>query len=178
MEEAGKLETRTLFAGRQGGTVARAGGNTCGPVSARLAKGPPRSPRRIRTTPDSYLSGIDSDGKVAKASARRRFRALELNSGRTGRLTSRVGHGYQLLRLTLERKHFYPLDPNSPSPIIAAALKAAGLVQELIRRRLLAMGTKGLPSTPCKSSRSTVSFGVANGDTFDTMHFEYRPELL
>jgi len=32
----GKLETRALFAGSQGGTVARAGGNTCGPLSARL----------------------------------------------------------------------------------------------------------------------------------------------
>src|SRR5262245_66657720 len=35
-QQASKLETRALFAGSQGGTVARAGGNTCGPLSARL----------------------------------------------------------------------------------------------------------------------------------------------
>jgi hypothetical protein len=33
---ASKLETRALFAGSQGGTVARPNGNTCGPLSARL----------------------------------------------------------------------------------------------------------------------------------------------
>src|SRR5260370_25623512 len=45
-QQAGKLETRALFAGSQGGTVARPSGNTCGPLSARLdLKGPavPRS---------------------------------------------------------------------------------------------------------------------------------------
>src|SRR6516165_3776450 len=35
-QQASKLETRALFAGSQGGTVARAGGNACGPLSARL----------------------------------------------------------------------------------------------------------------------------------------------
>src|SRR5262249_19775344 len=35
-QQAGKLETRALFAGSQGGTVARAGGDACGPLSARL----------------------------------------------------------------------------------------------------------------------------------------------
>src|SRR5215475_13926499 len=35
-QQAGKLETWALFAGSQGGTVAPAGGNACGPVSARL----------------------------------------------------------------------------------------------------------------------------------------------
>src|SRR2546430_7548190 len=35
-QQAGKLETRALFAGSQGGTVARAGGNAYGPLSARL----------------------------------------------------------------------------------------------------------------------------------------------
>src|SRR5262249_43160918 len=35
-QQAGKLETRALFAGSQGGTVARAGGNACGPLSVRL----------------------------------------------------------------------------------------------------------------------------------------------
>src|SRR5262249_58419217 len=31
-QQAGKLETRALFAGSQGGTVARPSGNTCGPL--------------------------------------------------------------------------------------------------------------------------------------------------
>jgi hypothetical protein len=35
-QQASKLETRALFAGSQGGTVAPAGGNTCAPRSARL----------------------------------------------------------------------------------------------------------------------------------------------
>ena len=35
-QQAGKLETRALFVGSQGGTVARASGNTCGPPSERL----------------------------------------------------------------------------------------------------------------------------------------------
>src|SRR5262245_63478544 len=43
-QQAGKLETWALFAGSQGGTVARAGGNTCGPLSARLDLRPPRFP--------------------------------------------------------------------------------------------------------------------------------------
>src|SRR5262249_47356999 len=37
-------ETRALFAGSQGGTVTRAGGNTCGPLSARLDLKTPRGP--------------------------------------------------------------------------------------------------------------------------------------
>jgi hypothetical protein len=44
-QQAGKLETRALFAGGQGGTVARAGGNTCGPPSARLDLKAPAVPR-------------------------------------------------------------------------------------------------------------------------------------
>src|SRR5512132_4418479 len=67
-QQAGKLETRALFAGSQGGTVARAGGNACGPLSARLDLNTDH-----RTI---YLTGIDANGKVARASARRRFRAL------------------------------------------------------------------------------------------------------
>src|SRR5262249_9130372 len=35
-QQAGKLETWALFAGSQGGTVARAGGNTCAPLSAHV----------------------------------------------------------------------------------------------------------------------------------------------
>src|SRR5215468_2912740 len=33
-EQAGKVEARLLFSRSEGGTVARAGGNACGPVSA------------------------------------------------------------------------------------------------------------------------------------------------
>src|SRR6266511_1577686 len=44
-QQAGKLETRALFAGSQGGTVARAGGNTCGPVPGRLDLKAPAVPR-------------------------------------------------------------------------------------------------------------------------------------
>ncbi len=77
-QQAGKLETRALFAGSQGETVARAGGNTCGPVSGRLDLKAPAVPRSdtdpYRTI---YLTGIDANGKVAKASARRRYGALE-----------------------------------------------------------------------------------------------------
>src|SRR5437899_9580536 len=60
-QQGGKLETRALFAGSQGGTVARAGGNTCGPLSARLDLRPPRSCGRIRTgsaTTNSTLSSL------------------------------------------------------------------------------------------------------------------------
>src|SRR5258707_5140512 len=35
-QQAGKLETRALFTGSQGGTVAPASGNTCAPRSVRL----------------------------------------------------------------------------------------------------------------------------------------------
>jgi hypothetical protein len=35
-EQAGKVEARLLLSRSEGGTVARAGGNTCGPLSARL----------------------------------------------------------------------------------------------------------------------------------------------
>ena len=44
-QQAGKLETRALFAGSQGGTVAPAGGNTCAPRSARLDLKAPVVPR-------------------------------------------------------------------------------------------------------------------------------------
>src|SRR5262249_52849005 len=73
-QQASKLETRALFAGSQGGTVARAGGNTCGPLSARLDLKAPA----VRYGPHRtiYLTGIDANGKVARASARRRFRVL------------------------------------------------------------------------------------------------------
>src|SRR5437762_9755120 len=44
-QQAGKLETRALFAGSQGGTVAPAGGNTCAPRSVRLDLKAPVVPR-------------------------------------------------------------------------------------------------------------------------------------
>src|SRR5947207_3576 len=44
-QQAGKLETRALFAGSQGGTVAPAGGNACAPRSVRLGLRPPAVPR-------------------------------------------------------------------------------------------------------------------------------------
>jgi hypothetical protein len=41
----GQLETRAFFAGSQGGTVAPAGGNTCGPRFVRLDLKAPAVPR-------------------------------------------------------------------------------------------------------------------------------------
>src|SRR5262245_10866832 len=58
-QQAGKLETRALFAGSQGGTVARTGGNACGPLSTRLDLRPRRSRGRIRTTPDHLSRRTD-----------------------------------------------------------------------------------------------------------------------
>jgi hypothetical protein len=51
-----------------GGTVARAGGNTCGPPSARLDLKAPAVPRSD-TGPHRtiYLTGIDANGKVAES---------------------------------------------------------------------------------------------------------------
>jgi hypothetical protein len=44
-QQASKLETRPLLSRSEGGTVARAGGNTCGPLSARLDLKAPVVPR-------------------------------------------------------------------------------------------------------------------------------------
>src|SRR5215467_11211779 len=44
-EQAGKVEARLLLSRSEGGTVARAGGNTCGPPSARLDLKAPAVPR-------------------------------------------------------------------------------------------------------------------------------------
>jgi hypothetical protein len=72
--------------------VTDAGGNTCGPPSERLDLKTPRGPAAA-----IYLSGIDANGKVAKASARRRFRALKLTGPLrpygSGRKSSRYGCG-------------------------------------------------------------------------------------
>ena len=69
-EDELKLETRALFAGSQGGTVAPPSGNTCAPRPVRLDLRSPAVPR-----PDTgphrtiyltiYLTGIDANGKVA-----------------------------------------------------------------------------------------------------------------
>jgi hypothetical protein len=51
-QQASKLETRALFAASQGGTVERAGGNTCAPRTVRLGLKPLRARARIGPTPD------------------------------------------------------------------------------------------------------------------------------
>src|SRR2546430_4024867 len=45
-QQAGKLETWALFAGSQGGTVARPSGNTCGSLSAKISWKTARAARR------------------------------------------------------------------------------------------------------------------------------------
>jgi len=75
-QQAGKLETWALFAESQGGTVAPAGGNTCAPRSVRLDLKAPVVPGPDTDHRTIYLTGIDANGKVARASACRRFRAL------------------------------------------------------------------------------------------------------
>jgi hypothetical protein len=88
-QQAGKLETRALFAGSQGGTVARAGGNTCGSLSARLDLRPPRSRGRIgpavgygphRTIYLTGQTGIDANGKVAEGFRAQAVQGSELTA--------------------------------------------------------------------------------------------------
>src|SRR5215831_11809515 len=62
-QQAGKLETRALFAGSQGGTVAPAGGNTCAPRSVRLDLKAPVVPR-----PDTDHTGPRSPALSFSAS--------------------------------------------------------------------------------------------------------------
>src|SRR5262249_55701306 len=80
-QQAGKLETRALFAGSQGGTVARTGGNACGPLSTRLDLKAPAVPR-----PDTDHSGpsISPDrltsmtmARSPRSSARRRVQGAD-----------------------------------------------------------------------------------------------------
>src|SRR6516165_9670106 len=66
-QQAGKLETRALFAGSQCGTVAPADGNTCAPRSVRLDL---RAPRSRRSTPDQ--------SKVAEGSRAQAVQGPEL----------------------------------------------------------------------------------------------------
>src|SRR5262249_41230754 len=55
-QQAGKLETRALFAGSQGGTVAPAGGNTCAPRSLRLDLG--------RVLVNAQMSGFGDEAEI------------------------------------------------------------------------------------------------------------------
>src|SRR5260370_7230791 len=76
-QQAGKLETRALFAGSQGGTVAPPSGNTCAPRPVRLdLKAPVVRRPDTDHTQTIYLTGIDANGKVATASPRTPFTAL------------------------------------------------------------------------------------------------------
>jgi hypothetical protein len=63
------LETRALFAGSQGGTVAPPSGNTCAPRSVRLdlrPGGPAVEYGLHRTIYLAGQTGIDGNGKVAE----------------------------------------------------------------------------------------------------------------
>src|SRR5215510_5918266 len=69
-QQAGKLERRALFAGSQGGTVARAGGNTCGPpsealVAAAIEAGQPV--HRLPFAPPAAVLGVRVADKVSRA---------------------------------------------------------------------------------------------------------------
>src|SRR5262249_35429128 len=73
------------------------------------ANGRHRTPHdgyRGRSVSNNTLSARGSMpmARSPRASARRRFRALEAEAVRVGSLRARVGHGYQLLRLTVEGK--------------------------------------------------------------------------
>src|SRR5262249_56650911 len=69
-QQAGKLETRALFAGSQGGTVAPAGGNTCAPpsealVAAAIEAGQPV--HRLPSAPPAAVLGVSVADKVSRA---------------------------------------------------------------------------------------------------------------
>ncbi len=78
--------------GHQGGTVARAGGNTCGPPSARLDLKAPAVPRSDTDHTGPSISAA-SMPMVARASARRRFGALELTGPLRPYGSAHVGPG-------------------------------------------------------------------------------------
>src|SRR5262249_43745994 len=92
----------------------------------------PRGPRSDTDHRTIYLIGIDANGKVARASARSRFRELTARWRPYGsaQFIPGVGHGYQLLRLTLERKHPRQLASNA-SKISWKTAGAAGRHQIL-----------------------------------------------
>jgi hypothetical protein len=100
-QQAGKLETRALFAGSQGGTVARAGGNTCAPVSAHVGsigfsedlrpRGQPRCDcrgrgcRAVRPLKRSALSSMLPHAKAAGPRGRTATgRLLQTKTNRAG----------------------------------------------------------------------------------------------
>ena len=64
-QQTGKLETRALFAGSQGGTVAPAGGNICAPRSVRLDLRPRSPPAGYAPHRTIYLTSIDANGARA-----------------------------------------------------------------------------------------------------------------
>jgi hypothetical protein len=72
-QQAGKLETRALFAGSQGGTVTRAGGNTCGPLSARLDLKAPAVPRSSSVRTREYLTTAEIERLMAAARKSSRY---------------------------------------------------------------------------------------------------------
>jgi hypothetical protein len=129
------LETWTLFAGSQGGTVAPAGGNTCAPRSARLDLRPPAVPRLIRSRPDHLSRRTDwhrCQGQGRRA--RRRFRALGRRPGvgpglamdtkidtREERLVSSVNRGAADFRRQVRLDASHPL---SKTPAISPIFKA------------------------------------------------------
>jgi hypothetical protein len=73
------------------------GGRVQGPEAARVHLAPGKGPRgpAVGSGPHRtiYLSGIDADGKVARASARRRFKALELTGPLRPYGSAHVGPG-------------------------------------------------------------------------------------
>src|SRR2546430_3568182 len=74
-QQAGKLETRALFAGSQGGTIAPPSGNTYlrSAICATRSKGPRGPAAGYGPHRTIYLTGIDANGKVASACSRLRL---------------------------------------------------------------------------------------------------------
>ena len=92
------MTSRLETADRQGGTVTRAGGNTCGPPSARLDLKPPRSRGRIRTTPNQlshrHRCQVARSRGLPRAGGSGLLSDGPAEAIRVGSLRARVGHGY------------------------------------------------------------------------------------
>src|SRR5215470_14497358 len=74
-QQAGKLETRALFAGSQGGTVAPAGGNTCAPRSVRFDLKAPAARRCGVLRPfEASAAAASASGEAVRRSYRRCIR--------------------------------------------------------------------------------------------------------
>jgi hypothetical protein len=72
-QQASKLETRALFAGSQGGTVARAGGNPCAPLSVHHGTAAlTLCPRSAAHHPQHHRHLTASDGGLWSARSRAR----------------------------------------------------------------------------------------------------------